>query len=93
MTYEEYVEMGFSEEYPLKVILKAYVVDEENEKIGITEVVYITMDTNKAKEKFDELTKQNDSDAYLMIYSVPFDVDLTSLSHYPSIAISREDLQ
>jgi len=28
-----------------------------------------------------------------MVYSVPLNVDLTELSHYPSIAISKDDLQ
>ena len=27
------------------------------------------------------------------VYSVPLDVDLTTLSHYPSIAISGDDLR
>ncbi len=75
MTFEEYVEMGLSNEYPIKVILKGYVLDNGTEKIGVTEVVFITMDTNKAKEKFDELTKK-DSSAYFLVYSVPLDVDL-----------------
>ncbi len=93
MTFEEYVEMGLSEEYPVKLILKGYVLDNEQEKIGITEVVFITMDRDKAKVKFDQLTKENNSNAYYMVYSVPFDVDLTSLKHYPSIAISKADLK
>ena len=29
---------------------------------------------------------------YYMVYSVPLNVDLTELSHYPSIAISKDDL-
>ncbi len=93
MNYEAYVAMGLSDKYPLKIILKGYVLEREEQKLGITEVVYITMDTDKAKAKLDELTKENDSGAYYMVYSVPFDVDLTSLEHYPSIAIAREDLQ
>lgn len=30
---------------------------------------------------------------FYMVYSVPLNVDLTTLSHYPSIEISQEDLQ
>ncbi len=38
------------------------------------------------------LLSQEESDAYFMAYSVPFDTDLTTIGHYPSIAISKEDL-
>ena len=30
---------------------------------------------------------------YYMVYSVPLNVDLTELTHYPSIAITKDDLE
>ena len=55
-------------------------------------VVYATTDAAVAKQKIHELAAAN-PDSYYMVYSVPLDVNLTELTHYPSIAISREDLQ
>ena len=41
----------------------------------------------RASELSDECSRRN------MVYSVPLDTDLMELSHYPSIEITREDLQ
>ncbi len=93
MTFEECVTKGLSEDYPIKVILKGYVTDKSTQKLGVVEVVYITQDSVLAREKFEDLLKNNVDDAYYMVYAVPFDTDLTTLNHYPSIAISGEDLE
>jgi len=92
MNYEEYVAMGFSDDFPVKIILKGYVSENETEKTGVTEVVYISTDTKLTRIFFEKLLQENKDDSYYMVYSVPFDTDLTTLKHYPSIAISKEDL-
>ena len=64
----------------------------ENDKVGVVSVVYATNDKDLAEQKMNELIAVNPNN-YYMIYSVPLNVDLTELSHYPSIAISKDDLQ
>lgn len=54
--------------------------------------MYVTEKKELAEQKIRELAEAH-SERYYMVYSVPLDVDLTELSHYPSIAISREDLE
>ena len=41
----------------------------------------------------ERLLSQKEDDVYFMVYSVPFDTDLTTIGHYPSIAISMDDLK
>ncbi|MCI8533917.1 MAG: hypothetical protein HFI18_15595 [Lachnospiraceae bacterium] len=77
---------------PLKLILCGNIQDTENDKAGVVSVVYATNDKDLAEQKMKDLIAGN-PDNYYMVYSVPLNVDLTELSHYPSIAISKDDLQ
>jgi hypothetical protein len=60
--------------------------------VGVVSVVYATNDKDLAEQKMNELIAVNPNN-YYMVYSVPLNVDLTELCHYPSIAISKDDLQ
>lgn len=55
-------------------------------------VVFATEEKALARQKLQELSEKNPEN-YYMVYSVPLDMDLTTLPHYPSIEITREDLQ
>lgn len=93
MNYEECIELGLNGEAPLKIILCGSVVDNENHKVGVVSVVFATMDKMQAKDKIDHLiSTRSDSNDYYMVYSVPLDMDLTKLEHFPSIAITKSDL-
>ena len=92
MEYEEYIKQGLNGEAPLKIILCGNIQCAENDKVGVVSVVYATNDKDLAEQKIHELTAANPNN-YYMIYSVPLNVDLTKLSHYPSIAITKDDLQ
>lgn len=92
MDYESYIKLGLDGKDPLKLILCGRVQGSENEKTGVVEVVYATDDRTIAEQKVHELADTN-PDNYYMVYSVPMDVDLTALPHYPSIEISNSDLQ
>lgn len=93
MQYEAYVTLGLNGEAPLKVIMCGSVQEIQGEKVGVVSIVYATMDRELAKKRLYDLNaKNNDSRHYYMVYSVPLDTDLTTLAHYPSIAISPEDL-
>ena len=92
MEYEEYIKQGLNGEAPLKIILCGNIQCAENDKIGVVSVVYATNDKALAKQKMNELIAVNPNN-YYKVYSVPLNVDLTELSHYPSIAISKDDLK
>lgn len=92
MEYEEYIEQGLNGEAPLKLILCGNVQSTKNDKVGVVSVVFATNDKNLAEHKIHELTAAN-PDNYYMVYSVPLNLDLTELTHYPSIAITKEDLE
>jgi len=87
----DYIEMGLNGEAPLKVIMRGSIEEASGNKIGAVSLVYATTDKKIAKEKIYNLLKK-DNDSYYMVYSVPLDMDLTGLDHYPSIAINKEDL-
>lgn len=93
MQYEDYIKMGLDGEAPLKVILCGMVEENTRGKVGVVSVVYVTMDRVQAEAKLRELLQQNQEERYYMVYSVPLDTDLTALSHYPSIEITKEDLE
>ncbi len=63
-----------------------------SEKVGVVSVVFVSADEKQIKRKLEELQEKNPKGFY-MEYVVPLDVDLTTLEHYPSLAISKEDLQ
>ena len=92
MSDKDYLEQGLNGEAPLKIILCGSVQTAEQEKVGVVSMVYATLDKEAAAGKIQELLSQN-SQNYYMVYSVPFDVDLTTLPHYPSITITNDDLQ
>lgn len=62
-----------------------------SEKIGVVSVVFVSTEEDKIKMKLKELQDKNPENFY-MEYVTPLNVDLTSLEHYPSIAISKDDL-
>ena len=63
-----------------------------SEKVGVVSVVFVSTDEEKIKNKLKKLQDKNPEKFY-MEYVTPLDVDLTSLEHYPSIEISKNDLQ
>lgn len=91
MQQEDYIEMGLNGEEPLKVILRGSILRDSNETIGVVSLIYATVDKEVAKVKLNELLEK-DKESYYMVYSIPLDTDLTTLDHYPSIAIKKEDL-
>lgn len=91
MQKEEYIEIGLNGEAPLKVILCGSIESVLNENIGVVSLIYATMDKEAAKDKLYDLLEK-DKESYYMVYSIPLDTDLTKLDHYPSVAITKEDL-
>lgn len=87
--YMNMIETALKDSNPLKLILKGWM----EEGAGVVAVVYATTDSNKARSRIEELTSKVNDENYYMVYSVPFDVDLTHIEHYPSIAISKEDFK
>lgn len=92
MDYQDYVKMGLEGEGRLKLILCGSVEEEKDGKTGVVSVVFATEEKELAREKLQELLEES-LENYYMVYSVPLDTDLTELAHYPSIEITREDLQ
>lgn len=62
-----------------------------SEKVGVVSVVFVSTEEEKIKIKLKELQDKNPEKFY-MEYVTPLNIDLTSLEHYPSIAISKDDL-
>ena len=72
----------------IQIIVNAFV---EKDKTGaVVEVLFASADHDKVQAKYDELIAQY-PDNYLAIYDLPLDTDLSSLPHYPSVAISKEE--
>ena len=92
MNTAEYIEQGLNGTAPLKVILCGSIQETDNMRVGVVSVVFATMDKEAAQKRISNLMVENPNH-YYMVYSVPLDCDLTTLSHYPSIEISKEDLQ
>lgn len=63
-----------------------------SEKVGVVSVVFVSTEEEKIKINLKELQDKNPENFY-MEYVTPLDIDLTSLGHYPSIEISKDDLQ
>ena len=72
----------------IKIIVNAFV--EEGKEIAVVEVLFTSADHEKVKAKYQELKIQY-PDNYLAIYDLPLDTALSSLPHYPSVAISKEE--
>lgn len=92
MDYQELIDLGLNGDSSLKLILKAHIEDIQDNKVGVVSVIYATNNKELAENKIKELNNEKDSEYYYMVYSVPLDTDLTNLEHYPSIAITKEDL-
>ena len=73
----------------IQIIINAFL--EEGKETAVVEVLFASADHEKVKAKYQELKIQY-PDNYLAIYDLPLDTDLSSLSHYPSVAISKEEL-
>ena len=61
------------------------------ENVGVVSVVYVTEDKEKIDVQLEKLQKSHPENFY-MEYEVPMDTELTTLEHYPSIEISKDDL-
>lgn len=72
----------------IRIIVNAFV--EEGKEIAVVEVLFASADHEKVKAKYQELKIQY-PDNYLAIYDSPLDTDLSSLPHYPSVVISKEE--
>ena len=72
----------------IQIIVNAFV--EEGKETAVVEVLFASSDHEKVKAKYKELKIQY-PDNYLVIYDLPLDTDLSSLPHYPSVAISKEE--
>ena len=72
----------------IQIIGNAFV--EEDKETAVVEVLFASSNHEKVKAKYEELVAQYPEN-YLAIYDLPLDTDLSSLSHYPSVAISKEE--
>ena len=72
----------------IQIIVNAFV--EESKETAVVEVLFASADHEKVKAKYQELKIQY-PDNYLAIYDSPLDTDLSSLPHYPSVVISKEE--
>lgn len=74
----------------IQIIVNAFV---EKDKTGaVVEVLFASSNHEKVKVKYEELVAQYPEN-YLVIYDLPLDTDLSSLSHYPSVAIGKEEFE
>ena len=72
----------------IQIIVNAFL--EEGKETAVVEVLFASADHEKVKAKYQELKVQY-PDSYLAIYDLPLDTDLSSLPHYPSVAINKEE--
>lgn len=70
----------------IKIIVHAFIDKSE----AVVEVVFASKDETIIHDKMIIFQKQFPKD-YLAIYDLPLDTDLTNLTHYPSVAISKDD--
>ena len=74
----------------IQIIVNAFV---EKDKTGaVVEVVYASSNHAKVRAKYEELVTQYPEN-YLVIYDLPLDIDLYTLSHYPSVFIGKEEFE
>lgn len=74
----------------IQIIVNAFV---EKDKTGaVVEVLFASTDHEKVQAKYDELVGQYPEN-YLIIYDLPLDTDLNTLSHYPSVFIGKEEFE
>ena len=72
----------------IQIIVNAFV--EESKETAVVEVLFASADHEKVKSKYQELKIQYPNN-YLAIYDLPLDTVLSSLPHYPSVVISKEE--
>ncbi|WP_149556451.1 phosphoribosylaminoimidazole carboxylase [Streptococcus cristatus] len=72
----------------IQIIVNAFV--EEDKETAVVEVLFASSNHEKVKAKYEELVAQYPEN-YLAIYDLPLDTDLSSLPHYPSVAINKEE--
>ncbi len=63
----------------------------KKECVAAVSVVFMSINLDDEKREWVKLTEEKSEDDYYMIYSCPLDVDLTTLEHYPSLEISKDD--
>ncbi|CAM1660537.1 hypothetical protein SMIE22_00860 [Streptococcus mitis] len=74
----------------IQIIVNAFV---EKDKTGaVVEVLFASADQNKVQAKYAELVAQYPEN-YLAIYDLPMDTDLSTLDHYPSVFIGKEEFE
>lgn len=72
----------------IQIIVNAFVG--EDKETAVVEVLFASSNHEKVKAKYEELVAQYPEN-YLAIYDLPLDTDLSSLPHYPSVVISKEE--
>lgn len=74
----------------IQIIVNAFV---EKDKTGaVVEVLFASADQDKVQAKYEELATRYPEN-YLAIYDLPLDIDLNTLSHYPSVFIGKEEFE
>ena len=73
----------------IQIIVHAFI---EKGEAGIVEMLYASADNETVQAKQEEQKKQYPED-YLAINSLPLDTDISSLAHYPSVAIGKEEFE
>ena len=74
----------------IQIIVNAFV---EKDKTGaVVEVLFASADQDKVQAKYEELAARYPEN-YLEIYDLPLDIDLNTLSHYPSVFIGKEEFE
>ena len=74
----------------IQIIVNAFV---EKDKTGaVVEVLYASSDHEKVKAKYEELVAQFPEN-YIAIYNLPLDTYLSTLDHYPSVWIGKEEFE
>ena len=72
----------------IQIIVNAFV--EEDKETAVVEVLFASSNHEKVKAKYEELVAQYPEN-YLAIYDLTLDTELSSLPHYPSVAINKEE--
>lgn len=72
----------------IQIIVNAFV--EEGKTGAVVEVLFASANHEKVKAKYQELKIQYPNN-YLAVYDLPLDKNLSSLPHYPSVVISKEE--
>lgn len=93
MNYQDYIDMALIDNGELKLILKGEICNDDQQKMGVVSVVFITKDINAAKTTLANLNDHKNKDDYFMLYSCPTDINLSELSHFPSLQITKADLE